>query len=489
MTLALKPTSKRVVQQAAAFRTKYVVRRCRLHSGMVGPHPKNRDGIGVNGSRCDDLLGDFLRVGYDASEADHDAICVEEKAGSKEILQFNIEMCCSDELLADVKETSMPYGSLAHSHVNQVMRNCIGGAKSSHKVLTNASPDSQEDLGVICMELVERVLPGFHEACASGLYWEVLSHAMLEEECDAADIIQAACNVKGGIAMMEHEMQAISRLARICSAEMKLAQKVAAETVQKHIQPTMPDLAASADFAGVLSFVLDLGADDTQFIAGLRAFHANYVNAKKRRLRWSVFAAAADLDDYLPFCKVALVKYAYGIAAAERADPTDPFIDVLRSTDVRKLRKALEKPEDHPEGNLRLAENILKFFHTACANVCASGRSTEKNGRVAFLAKLDIGIARCLLVKTSAMPQGLEHCIRIAEVADAMHKEFCAKNGECKLPPLPWTPTTGARGAASAAGDTAATLAPVVLQFDRSGNVLTHQTQLTDNVVQPEILP
>ena len=469
---------EKIVQQASAYRLKYAVRRCRLHASLVAPHPKNRDGIGVNGSRCDDLLVDFQRVGFDSTEADHDAICIEEVPGRNDILTFNMKMCKNDDFLADVVEKSLPYGSIAHSHVNQVLRNSIGGARSSLKRLIGGD-------GRIHMELVKNAMPLFYKACASGLLWEILSYVMLQEAPEAADIIQAACNIKGGLAMMEHEMQAISRLSKICSTEMSVANRVAKDVVRERIRRTMPDLATSAEFYGVIAFVVDLGADEGEWIADLCRFHGAFVNAKKRRLRWSAFTAVVDLGDIYPYCKVALIKYAYGISAAERLDanPSDPFIDVLRSADVRKLVKSMKEPEGHTEGCVPEAEVILRFFHQSMSKFA----KIEDAKSIAFLAALDIGMARCMLGKTAVMPEGLAECTTIIAVADIMFdnlkKMVSAPADSQVLKGKPWKSD-------HKRPPVEPTLEPIVLSF-AGGEVQNHQTvvAMEDENEEVEALP
>ena len=87
----LTPTA---IKRAAAARVKY-----RVQSGggsmtiapmQVGPHPLNRNGVGVNGSRCDSLLKVVLGS-FEYSEASHDAVCIEAEPGSTQFYDFNLE--------------------------------------------------------------------------------------------------------------------------------------------------------------------------------------------------------------------------------------------------------------------------------------------------------------------------------------------------------------------------------------------------------------
>eukprot|EP00969_Alexandrium_andersonii_P158753 7013512-Alexandrium_andersonii.AAC.1 len=55
---------------------------------QVGAHPQNRNGVGVNGSRCDALLKSVLGS-FEYSEACHDAVRIEEEPGGTRFFDFN----------------------------------------------------------------------------------------------------------------------------------------------------------------------------------------------------------------------------------------------------------------------------------------------------------------------------------------------------------------------------------------------------------------
>eukprot|EP00969_Alexandrium_andersonii_P200660 8864428-Alexandrium_andersonii.AAC.1 len=72
------------IKRAACARAKY---RSQDSGGVVaipplraGVHPRNRNGVGVNGSRCGSLFKSVLGS-FEYSEACPDAVCIEEEPG------------------------------------------------------------------------------------------------------------------------------------------------------------------------------------------------------------------------------------------------------------------------------------------------------------------------------------------------------------------------------------------------------------------------
>ena len=462
-----------IIKQAACFRMKYFVRRVRLPPGLVGVHYLNRDGIGVNATRCDELLGDFGRIGFDAQEADHDSICIEEEVGKDLILRFNMMLAALTPFIAKVDGDSLPYGSVAHTHVNQVCRNILLAARSERSGLVDGE-------GRLCLELVEKISPALANAVRSGLLWEVLSGRMVTEEKDAVFTIQAAINVKGGVQLQEHEMQAIARISRYCQSEQDVRGQVVVATVQSKISATMPEFAHCSDFQGLVAFVIDLGAEASCFISDLREFHSRFVNAKKRRLRASTFAAVSELSGDLPHCKVALIKYAYSVSKSERTDPSDPFIDVLRLAEVRKLQKAEQKADPPACGTLQDAEAYLKFIEGA---VRAAGVISP--AIVDLRAAMAIGTCRVLLNKRAAMPEGLESCgtaCRVAELCFKKLLKLAPRLADTHAHKAPWSQDPRLDDAPAAVSkSTSAKINPIVLTF-KDGQATTSQISIAEEV-------
>ena len=60
-----------------------------LSPSLVGFDTANRDGIPLNGKRCDALLGDIADMGWDMDEANFGNICVQERPGPQDMFKYN----------------------------------------------------------------------------------------------------------------------------------------------------------------------------------------------------------------------------------------------------------------------------------------------------------------------------------------------------------------------------------------------------------------
>ena len=103
----------------------------------------------------------------------------------------------------------MQFGSLSHSHLNQVLKNVSGGVK--YDAPSIVGPD-----GTVHLDLLAARDPAFAEHVENGLLWEVLAWQMEDEEPDACTVVQAALNSKNNTYLLMHEMQALSHLSRLC---------------------------------------------------------------------------------------------------------------------------------------------------------------------------------------------------------------------------------------------------------------------------------
>ena len=93
------------VRRAAALRVKYAVegtemdRRRHVHPELLGGHPENRNGVGLNGSRCEELLRVVFKK-WDDDTANHGSVCVQERPGNTTFLEYNRAKVAGDARLA-----------------------------------------------------------------------------------------------------------------------------------------------------------------------------------------------------------------------------------------------------------------------------------------------------------------------------------------------------------------------------------------------------
>ena len=104
---------------------------------LVGFHNLNRDGIACNGDRCDSLLGTMIKNGFDKDEANRDNYAIRVSGQEDICIKDNIEVCDEQAKLATMAPDWKPTGmTLAHSHVNQILKNINHGAPSNNHQVT-----------------------------------------------------------------------------------------------------------------------------------------------------------------------------------------------------------------------------------------------------------------------------------------------------------------------------------------------------------------
>ena len=60
------------------------------------------------------------------------------------------------------------------------------------------------------------------------------------------------------------------------------------------------------NFIDLYAFVVDMGANESTFLHGLKAFHEKFVNPQIRRLRLDAFTTAGALPFEMPHLKIEL---------------------------------------------------------------------------------------------------------------------------------------------------------------------------------------
>ena len=250
--------SKQLCTQAAALRIKYKIsdQLQRVTPGLIGFHPKNRMGEPPNGDRCKSLAKDILRVGFDPEEADFNAVMLQEKPGSRKFHDYNVKQCEGDPLLAPlVKGFEIAYASLAHSHLNQSFKNLLMSVDMGiDELLGNDGKPS--------LEALEKADALYHSYCISGCKWEILSYKMEEEDPSAAEILQAAFNVKNSVAMQIHVMEAIRALTSWLKAEEVANRTVTFAGAKDKLALTLGPMVDDPHFMDMFRFVVDIGGED-----------------------------------------------------------------------------------------------------------------------------------------------------------------------------------------------------------------------------------
>ncbi|MCP4242903.1 MAG: hypothetical protein GY772_20300, partial [bacterium] len=250
-----------------------------LPPALLGFHPRNRHGVGINGSRCEELFVSVFKRWSD-DEANHGAVAIQERPGAAVFLAHNKAKVADDDRLASIAEETMPYATLGSGHINQVLKNILGSARAP------SAPDAVDTEGRLQLALVAAHDSALADAARHRPRREGLAYKLGVDQRGGVFCIQAALNEAGNVQMLEHEMQCIKHLATICAAEQTASHEVSVQAVRARLAAGGSALADSAAFLPLLHFVLEQGGAATAgYVDGLVAFHERCVNPKTRRLR------------------------------------------------------------------------------------------------------------------------------------------------------------------------------------------------------------
>jgi hypothetical protein len=267
-------TQLSLIQQALVYRAKYRIndKSIRVSPAHIGFHPYNRNGQPPSSERCVNLLSEILVSGFDPAEADCNGVLVQEKPGDTTICDYNVQACeGNDQLASSVEGLAVTYGSLSHSHLNQVFKNILARLPIAGTKITNQG-------GCLDVSILEEKDPAFAKCCREGILWDILSHKIQTEEPEALNIVQAACNSKNAIALIPHEMEAISSLSRLCKGSLAVAGQLNFAAAKNQLALTLPGMTEDPDFLHMFRFVIDLGGDASTFIPDLKEFTGKFLN-------------------------------------------------------------------------------------------------------------------------------------------------------------------------------------------------------------------
>jgi hypothetical protein len=217
---------------------------------LVGVHPTNRDGYGVNPHDVHALMDDIFSLGWDTSKVS--ALCVELEPGDIDVRLFNERLAEESRgLLAPVDAKQLRYVSLWGSHTNQVLRAVSARLQHGNQEMTI---EGRLDVGRI--EIRDK---DFAECVREGIQWIVLPNALFKSHPGLAEFLQSAGNASGQVSKPEHELQL---LRKVHNCYLTLQQtspngRVAYDEVKARVLRSKPP--CSASLPGMYTFVLRHG--------------------------------------------------------------------------------------------------------------------------------------------------------------------------------------------------------------------------------------
>lgn len=234
---------------------------------------------------------------------------------------------------------------------------------------------------------------------------------------------------------------------------------------------TMPEVADSPEFLGLLRFVVNLGAQQGGFIAYLKTFVG--LRGGNRQVKSATISAAGTLGPTVPHLMVGLVLMAF---TAPPAFFVDGFSKFLSTMDARGLLDAGGKT---PSAKATQAEEILRWFHRIGED--STKKSALSGPRIEFLALLDATVCRFITGKHLGKLQ--DECRTIEDVAEVfrgrMLEQFPELSAAAALA-RPWK--TPEPNASKPVSNGPADLAPKVIVF-KDGLAVTSQEVYRETVL------
>ena len=362
------------IKRAAAWRVKYRVRRedgseaprQNIAPHLVAWHKNNRRGMKANADRCQQLLSWYVGA-WDADEADHQCVAVENKPGCDEMQRHNQLFRENDRRFAPAPQRP-EVAAATHSHLNLTMHNCRAGAEVSWPRLLKYCV-----AGRLSMDRISAADKEMASHIQRGLFWEVLSWRMEEEEPIAFEVIQEALNSKHSAALVVHEMEHLSGLAdTIVDVGTGLADRFNFCAIRDRLLLVGSTVIAEApEFASLVQVVATAlggnaaGRGGYNHWAEMKEFHETMINPKTRRVRLQTFAQLCHVPEQFPRTRNAIYRAMYS------GPPATP--DQIRNGLVfmKTVGSLIHLEEPKWLSVLKATEDVLERWHIEYADLGA----------------------------------------------------------------------------------------------------------------------
>ena len=389
-----------LIARAMAWRVKYrkvdkagQPIRMLLRVDSLGVHKNNRGGVFPAGLRCRSLCGDVLHAGFIKEDVNHAGVAVEEPPAEEFIrlrvhkggvvesaAAYNIKQASKDELLGACFQApfdTVQQTLLGHNHIMLVLRAFLGSAKwdipaDAEKGIACCDADGRLSITAVAEHANGKELA---EVLTEGMRVEVLSWKMDVEEPEAATTISEALNLPHQEAMRTTELTAIAVLKGEIIAQQggNLSQQIAYQTMRNRVRSQLHAAADDPDLPEVFDFLISNGVGTNTYIDDLQQWTQIFVDSKKRQMRFTAFAVVNKMCETAPLAKIAVLKRAW------RKTPVNGFCP---------------SPEtawgDWKWSDLRILEELLRFFHVSCKEAIAAMAVTAG---VKFWGNVDIAAA------------------------------------------------------------------------------------------------
>jgi len=314
------------VRKCAAWIVKYQTETSRRENGVrIRPDricykEENRGGVGLSADRCEELsvtiLPKFLR-----DEAEHDAVCVEAmpttlnawewpasvprenktsfapaeecpRMTAKYFFENNAKQIGSDPRMKLAPEGVLEifFATLGHSHLNQLFKNVVLGARPVEQKLRRYC--DQE--GRLDARLVAAQHPEIGEVLEAGWKWRVLDWRFPLEVPEGPDVVQFVLNEKNAVAMLPSHWNMAIRMSTYNATQARLGKELVFETLLARMRAEgFSSIASRADVIAIYDWVLQSGGEISSFWGEVKAFGRLFCQSNARKLPPSQYAASA----------------------------------------------------------------------------------------------------------------------------------------------------------------------------------------------------
>ena len=190
-----------------------------IQPDLIGVHPDNRGGYGINPHDVAALIYAILELGWDDASAS--GLCVEVPAhASSKVSDFNQRLVdCAAGLLPAFAAGSIKFASLWGSHTNAALRCLYHGVKHACDELTRD--------GCLSIDKLKAVDAPFADAALNGLKnWIVLPWELLVKYPGLGSLISAAGNSVQGVSVAAHDFELMRQISMTCQQLMSVTPNV-----------------------------------------------------------------------------------------------------------------------------------------------------------------------------------------------------------------------------------------------------------------------
>ncbi|CAE7807949.1 unnamed protein product [Symbiodinium sp. CCMP2592] len=293
----------RIVENCLNYlKSKHLLTSMKLEASLVGIHPCNRDGYGVNPQDVRDLVDSIVDVGYVPTRVHAVGVEVE----GDWVRQWNKKLFESAHgLLGSLEPEAIKITSICGSHTNCALRLFQQGASHGNEVVSVG--------GKLSMELLRARDASFHEAADQGLTWDVISSSVAEEFPELISLISRSGNTS--LQRGEHELQVLRRIhSTYYRLQTQTGQAPAFASLKKLILASKPSCHASVPH--MFTFCLKAsGGADASFLQETESFVRAYCPSSRQLgpVLWEAFGqdCRGHQSDPVAAFRHALMKQAY----------------------------------------------------------------------------------------------------------------------------------------------------------------------------------